>query len=172
MSLAGCQINLIDVNFHLQKSFTSKKVWKFLIKTQLTKSDPKNIREWKVSSLMPIRANSWDSSGNIWSVPLFGKISRCDMAKIALHWFVSTGRTQLICAKKRQRPSFFRCAPLCNGFKSFLKKNITGGPPLTRFSLPRIPLPRFLAYVRERPLMTSDFRIGRGVQNDPKNRTF
>ena len=26
--------------------------------------------------------------------------------------------------------------------------------------------------VRERPLMTSDFRVGRGVQNDPKNRTF
>ena len=25
---------------------------------------------------------------------------------------------------------------------------------------------------RERPLMTSDFRVGRGVQNDPKNRTF
>jgi hypothetical protein len=44
--------------------------------------------------------HAWDSSGNIWSVPLFGKISRCDMAKIALHWFVSTGRTQLICAKK------------------------------------------------------------------------
>ena len=27
-------------------------------------------------------------------------------------------------------------------------------------------------YVRERPIMTSDFRVGRGVQNDPKNRTF
>ena len=26
--------------------------------------------------------------------------------------------------------------------------------------------------VWERPLMTSDFRVGRGVQNDPKNRTF
>ena len=26
--------------------------------------------------------------------------------------------------------------------------------------------------IRERPLMTSDFRVGRGVQNDPKNRTF
>ena len=26
--------------------------------------------------------------------------------------------------------------------------------------------------LRERPLMTSDFRVGRGVQNDPKNRTF
>ena len=67
------------------------------------------------------------SSGNIWSVPLFGKISRCDMAKIALHWFVSTGRTQLICAKKRQRPSFFRCAPMCNGLKLFLKKQTRKG---------------------------------------------
>ena len=35
MSLSGCQINPIDVNFHLQK------VWKFLVKIQLTKSDPK-----------------------------------------------------------------------------------------------------------------------------------
>ena len=26
--------------------------------------------------------------------------------------------------------------------------------------------------VGERPLMTSDLRVGRGVQNDPKNRTF
>ena len=26
--------------------------------------------------------------------------------------------------------------------------------------------------IRERPLMTSDFRVGRGVQNDPKNWTF
>ena len=110
----------------LTSIFNSKKVWKFMIITQLIKSDPKNIRGWKVPSLMPIRANSWDSSGNIWSVPLFGKISRCDMAKIALHWFVSTGRTQLICAKKRQRPSFFRCALICNGLKLFMKKHYTG----------------------------------------------
>ena len=27
-------------------------------------------------------------------------------------------------------------------------------------------------FLRERPLMTSDFRVGRAVQNDPKNRTF
>ena len=26
--------------------------------------------------------------------------------------------------------------------------------------------------IRERPLMTSDFRVGREVQNNPKNRTF
>ena len=28
------------------------------------------------------------------------------------------------------------------------------------------------SFKRERPLMTSDFRVGRGVQNDPQNRTF
>ena len=36
MSWAGCQINPIDLNFHLQK------VWKFLKKIQLTKSDLTN----------------------------------------------------------------------------------------------------------------------------------
>ena len=35
--------------------FTSKKVWKFLIKCQLTKYNPKRTRGWKVPSLMPIR---------------------------------------------------------------------------------------------------------------------
>ena len=35
--------------------FTSKKVWKFLIKHQLTKSDPKRTRWWKVPCLIPIR---------------------------------------------------------------------------------------------------------------------
>ena len=49
MSLAVCQINPIDVNFHLQKSLeifdknSADKVW--------FKKD----KEWKVSSLMPIR---------------------------------------------------------------------------------------------------------------------
>ena len=38
MSLAGCQINPIDVNFHLQR------VWKIAMKIQLTKSDPKGQR--------------------------------------------------------------------------------------------------------------------------------
>ena len=37
--------------------FTSKKVWKFLIKIQLTKYNPKRTRGWKVPSLMPIRVN-------------------------------------------------------------------------------------------------------------------
>ena len=26
--------------------------------------------------------------------------------------------------------------------------------------------------IRERPLMTSNFRVGRGVQNDPQNQTY
>ena len=46
MSYAGCQINPI---------FTSKQVWKFWIKIQLTKSNPKIIREVNPPCLMPIR---------------------------------------------------------------------------------------------------------------------
>ena len=41
-------------NFHLQK-FSPPKTWKFLIKIQLTKSDPKKDKGWKVPSLMPNR---------------------------------------------------------------------------------------------------------------------
>ena len=37
--------------------FTSKKVWKFLIQIQLTKSNPKITRGVKVPCLMPIRVN-------------------------------------------------------------------------------------------------------------------
>ena len=39
----------------LMSIFTSEKVWKVLIKNQLTKSDQKNDKEIKVSPLMPIR---------------------------------------------------------------------------------------------------------------------
>ena len=42
MSLAGCQINPIDVNFHLQKSL------EIFDKIQLTKSDPKRTMVIKV----------------------------------------------------------------------------------------------------------------------------
>ena len=35
--------------------FTSKKVWKFLVKIQLTKPDPKRTGGWKVPCLVPIR---------------------------------------------------------------------------------------------------------------------
>ena len=38
--------------------FTSKKGWKFLIKIQVTKSDPKKTRGWKVPCLMPIRVKA------------------------------------------------------------------------------------------------------------------
>ena len=49
MSLADCQNNPIDVNFHLQKSleiFDKKSADKFWSKKE---------RGWKVPSLMPIR---------------------------------------------------------------------------------------------------------------------
>ena len=42
----------------LMSIFTSKKIWKFVIKNQLTKSGPKRIGGWKVPSLMPIRVNT------------------------------------------------------------------------------------------------------------------
>ena len=51
MSLAGCQINQIDVNFHLQKSL------EIFDQIQLTKSEEK-ARGWKVPSLMPIRVKA------------------------------------------------------------------------------------------------------------------
>ena len=42
--------------------FTAKKVWKFLIKIQLTKFDPKRTRGWKVPCLMPIRFKKYGIS--------------------------------------------------------------------------------------------------------------
>ena len=47
MSLAGCQNSI----------FTSKNVWRFLIKIQLTKSNPKFLRGVNPPCLMPIRVN-------------------------------------------------------------------------------------------------------------------
>ena len=49
MSLAGCQINLIDVNFHPQKSL------EILIKKSAEKIWSKKDKEIKVSPLTPIR---------------------------------------------------------------------------------------------------------------------
>ena len=49
MSLAGCQINPIDVNFHLQKSLEISD------KNSADKLWSKKDRGWKVPSLMPIR---------------------------------------------------------------------------------------------------------------------
>ena len=51
MSLAGCQIELIYVNFHIQK------FWNFLIQIQLTKSDPKD-KEIKLLPIKPIRVKT------------------------------------------------------------------------------------------------------------------
>ena len=49
MSLAGCQISLIDVNFHIQKSFES------FHKDSADKIQSKKDKEIKLPSLMPIR---------------------------------------------------------------------------------------------------------------------
>ena len=46
MSLVGCQINLIDVNFHLQKSM------EFFGKNSADKILYQNDKEWKGSSLV------------------------------------------------------------------------------------------------------------------------
>ena len=53
MSLAGCQINPI------MSMFIVKKVWKFLIQIQLTKSNPTIASEVKVPCLMPIRVKRY-----------------------------------------------------------------------------------------------------------------
>ena len=49
MSLAGCQINPIGVNFHLKKSL------EIMIRIQLTKSNPKITSGVSVPCLMQIR---------------------------------------------------------------------------------------------------------------------
>ena len=51
MSLVGCQINPIDVSFHLQKSLN------FFDKNSADKIWSKKDKEIKVSPLMPIRVN-------------------------------------------------------------------------------------------------------------------
>ena len=51
MSLTGCQINPIDVNFHLQKSL------EIFEKNSAVKIWSKNDQEIKVSPLMPIKVN-------------------------------------------------------------------------------------------------------------------
>ena len=50
MSLAGCQINSIDVNFHLQKS----------LEIQLPKSDPKNTRGGKCTPSSQLGLSKFD----------------------------------------------------------------------------------------------------------------
>ena len=51
MSLAGCQINPIDVNFHLQKSL------EIFDTNSADKIQSQNYKEVKVPCLMPIRVN-------------------------------------------------------------------------------------------------------------------
>ena len=52
-------------------------------------------------------------------------------------------------------------------FDSYLV-TITGGPPLTRKSLTRFPLPRILAYVR----VSGGISVSRGPQYSPTNTNF
>ena len=51
MSLAGCQIIPIDLNFHLQKGL------EIFDKNSADKIWSKKDKEWKVSPLMPIKFN-------------------------------------------------------------------------------------------------------------------
>ena len=51
MSLVGCQINPIDVNFHLQKSL------EIFDKNSAAKIWSKKDKEWKLSPLMAININ-------------------------------------------------------------------------------------------------------------------
>ena len=62
MSLAGFQINPIDVNFYLQKSLES------FDKNSADKIWSKNDKEIKVSPLMSIRVKQWfiDKNIQIW----------------------------------------------------------------------------------------------------------
>ena len=53
MSLVGCQIDLIDVNFHLQKSV------EIFDKNLADKIWSKKYKEWKASPLMPIRVKKY-----------------------------------------------------------------------------------------------------------------
>ena len=62
MSLAGCQINLIDVNFHLKKSLED------FDKNSAVKIWSKNDKEIKVSPLMPIRFNGQWAEKGCWLV--------------------------------------------------------------------------------------------------------
>ena len=55
MSLAGCQINPIDVNFHLQKSL------EIFDTNSGDKNQAQNYREVKVPCLMPIRVKLFDA---------------------------------------------------------------------------------------------------------------
>ena len=67
MSLGGCQINPIDVNFYLQK------VWKSLMQIQLTKSNHKITRGVKVPCLIPIRVKQQNCDIKPFALSIFKK---------------------------------------------------------------------------------------------------
>ena len=89
---------------------TSKKVWKFLIQIQLTKSNPKTARGVKVPCLMPIRVNmnwfrqkrlginltylvqlKYFSSGLVWFVIKWVQIKLFVINCFVIKWFYIKG---------------------------------------------------------------------------------
>ena len=74
MSLAGCQINPIDVNFHLQKSL------EIFDKNSADKIWSKKDKEIKVSPLMPIRVK-W-----VHALPVNNEIT--SFLKSQITWYV------------------------------------------------------------------------------------
>ena len=79
----------------LMSIFTSKKVWKFLIKIQLTKSNPKRTRGWKVPSLMPIRVNWPSSSGWVELIDWF--VGKGDFVITFMVFIFAKGYFSLLC---------------------------------------------------------------------------
>ena len=72
MSLAGCQINPIDVNFHLQKSF------EIFDTNSADKIQSQNYKGVKVPCLMPIRVK----------IPLFAFNTHHELFNHHLHFIV------------------------------------------------------------------------------------
>ena len=88
MSLAGCQINPTDINFHLQKSL------KFLIKTQMTKSDLKKQGSGKCppSSQLGLRPSKLRQVFRAWyksvSLPLPFSKKKKELKTAFISWLV------------------------------------------------------------------------------------
>ena len=108
MSLAGCHINPIDVNFHLQKSLEISD------KNSAVKIWSKNDKEIKVSPFMPIRVKEWK-----WVAAREAEISSFVLSHIkfqimngqiynfpfdVLKWFLE------VFLSKTSVPKFFKCA--------------------------------------------------------------
>ena len=115
MILAGCQINPIDVNFHLQNFF------KFLIKIQLPKIWSKKDKGWKVPCLMPIKVKviqpnepnfylkksleifdknladkSWSKKDKGWKVPSIMPIRGAKLKKLWIFLFLFTSNDKIL----------------------------------------------------------------------------